>query len=238
MLTIRAECTGITPILVNPCDPVTLFRPRVRVEPDRRRPHEIAEAKLIIDGDRFGILTDCLYAALVGAGRKVQMKAKRQVTSNDGGTFLYRFLNIPETFLAFPPGATWTPDKRKGRDPRTYQRVRIVRPRFDRWGFACTVQIREDRIHPMKVRDLFDIAGDEFGLGDFRPNGEDRLIVLPSGKPAYRCPFGRFTVTEWEIEGDGSAVPWQDERDELFEDDEVEVPEDEDLETDDVEIEV
>lgn len=237
MLTIRAECIGITPILMNPVDPTELLRPRSVSEPDRRRPHEIAQAKLALIGDQFGIPTDCLYAALVGAGKKVPWDRYRPVTSVETGTFLYRFLNIPETFLAFPIGAQWVPDKRRGRDQRTRGMVRIVRPRFDRWGFACTVQVRNDRIHPSKVRDLFDIAGDEFGLGDFRPNGENRLIELPSGRMEYRCPFGRFEVTRWDVEG-ADAATWQGERfDELLEEDDVEVPEDEDAVIDD-EVEV
>lgn len=196
MIRIRVGCQGVSPILLNHLDPETFLRARSETAMPLP-PLEEARKKLIIEHGRLGIPTEYLNAALVTAGRQVDLDAYRTVTSLQGTT-LYRFLYVVESFLAFPESAVWVPDIRKGLDPKMGQKVRIVRARFDQWGFSCTLEVREDRIHPEKIRELFDIAGEEVGLGDFRPNGEERYVEIWEGKFKHRCPFGRFRVTEWE----------------------------------------
>jgi hypothetical protein len=77
----------------------------------------------------------------------------------------------------------WVVDVRRGVLQATKVAVAIVRPKFPRWGFEITVEVNEDLVNVEKIMDLFEIAGRQCGLGDFRPGTKGQ--------------FGRFSVKEF-----------------------------------------
>lgn len=57
-----------------------------------------------------------------------------------------------------------------------------VRPRFDQWALKGTLEVNEPAITPEVLSQLFEIAGQRSGIGDWRPSAKK------SG------PFGRFAT--------------------------------------------
>ena len=80
----------------------------------------------------------------------------------------------------------WEVDERPIRNPATGGRFLRYRPRFNEWAVEFSVEIDETMIGPKLFRQLVDDAGKKIGLGDFRP--------------ACKGPFGRFVVTDWDVE--------------------------------------
>jgi len=70
--------------------------------------------------------------------------------------------------------------------PATGGRIMCHRPRLDNWGCQFTLSVDETMFASEFVRQLVDDAGSKVGLGDFRP--------------ARKGPFGRFFVTNWNVE--------------------------------------
>lgn len=58
--------------------------------------------------------------------------------------------------------------------------VMRVRPRFNEWKLAFSLEIETEILSPSQVHEALVVAGSRVGLSDFRPR------------------FGRFRVTKWE----------------------------------------
>lgn len=58
-----------------------------------------------------------------------------------------------------------------------------VRPRFDQWSCAGTIQVWDEKITERALKDILRLAGDHKGLGDWRPSS-----------PRSPGPFGRFAA--------------------------------------------
>ncbi len=57
-----------------------------------------------------------------------------------------------------------------------------VRPRFDNWALSGTIAVWDDKLNAA-LPEIFNIAGSQIGLGDWRPSS-----------PSNPGPFGRFAV--------------------------------------------
>jgi len=180
-------------MLQNPMTNKTLeeLRTGVRGAIDKTlEPKVMAEAKVMMDIDgKIGVKLEYLVSCLGEAGRLVK-NGKKQI-STAKSTTLFSFLNFGEiSFLPFSSHSDMEVDMRKGNleNAGKSTAVCIVRPLFKQWtidldiivttegDFACAVDT---------VKQLFDAAGSQVGLGDFRP--------------AKKGPFGRFKVSKWEI---------------------------------------
>ena len=135
--------------------------------------------------DGFGVPAECLFAALVHAGRFVKFEAKRNV-SNAEMSMVPGFLTIEQEFLAFKNQKpdSWTVDKRRAVNPATGGAMCVIRPRFPKWELDVIVEINhQGGIKLEQVRQLFETAGRESGLGDHRKKGS----------------FGRFSIAKWQV---------------------------------------
>lgn len=133
--------------------------------------------------DEFGVPAECLFAALVNAGRFVKFEGKRNISSAEM-SMVPGFLTIEQEFLAFKNQKpdSWVVDKRRAVNPATGGAMCVVRPRFPNWEVDVTVEVNHaGGIKLEQVRQLFETAGRESGLGDHRKKGS----------------FGRFRVTKW-----------------------------------------
>lgn len=190
MAIIHATLKSLSPILMNPMTDELLddlwagsSRRKVKVE---RTPAEAAESKVIRNekGD-VGIPAEYLLAALVTAGRHVKYDARKNFSTSDA-SLVPAFVFLEDMFYPFKDQEQkWVVDKRRGVLDNGGKKVAvcIVRPRIDAWEFDVTASFAD--IDASKVRQLFEYAGKVAGLGDFRPSCQG--------------PFGRFTISKWEV---------------------------------------
>jgi len=193
---IQATLKSVSPILMNPMTDELLedlwggsAKRKTRVE---QTMEAAAESKLIRDeNDRVGIPAEYLLAALVTAGKFVKYDARKNF-STTGSSLVPSFIFLEDMFYPFKDQKTkHVVDKRRGvlNNGGKEVAVCIVRPRIDVWEFDVTAGFAD--IDPSKVKQIFEYAGKVAGLGDFRPS--------------CRGPFGRFTVSKWEVVED--ALP-------------------------------
>lgn len=158
---------------------------------DKTIPAEIiAESRIIKNAEgKIGIPIEYLLGCLVEAGRYVK-NGKKQI-STAGTTTVFAFLDFgDQTFLPFKTHSEMIVDRRKGNlnNAGKTTAVCIIRPKFEKWTIKLEVVITTEGDFAAKddvVKKLFEAAGSQVGLGDFRP--------------AKRGPFGRFKVAEWKI---------------------------------------
>ncbi len=80
-------------------------------------------------------------------------------------------------------------DVRMGRiPPRTGARVSITRPFFRSWALTFDLTYQASAIDEEPLRDMLVLAGQEIGLGDYRPK------------------YGRFEVASWQPEAASDAA--------------------------------
>ncbi len=193
MKRIRLSCKQLSPLLMNPMTDAVLnsLITGVRDPINKERPFADVAAERVFrspDG-KIGIPTINLIGALKYAGRNV--KNGKKAISTAASTTLFSFMQFPTDFVVFDgqeeKEAPWIVDKRRGvmNGPKPVA-VGIIRPRFDVWGFTTEVLVNEKICKEDTAKRLFDEAGSNAGLCDFRPNKNG--------------PFGRFRVSAWDVE--------------------------------------
>ena len=136
----------------------------------------------------YGIPNEYLLGALVTAGKFVKYDARKNMSTGTS-SLVPAFVFLDDMFYRFKnQKAKWAVDRRRGvlNNAGKSVAVCIIRPRFDEWQFDVTAEF--DGIPESKVRQLFEFAGKVAGLCDFRPS--------------RKGPFGRFTVTNWDVKLD------------------------------------
>jgi hypothetical protein len=145
-------------------------------------PREQAEPKLYRDSSGRSVLPGPnLFSALIEAGKHI--KSGKSKLSTNRSSLIPAGIAVLELELPILPGK-WEVDSRAVVIPSTGGRIMCHRPRFDEWRVQGTVQVDEAMFGERLVRDLFDLAGNRVGVGDFRP--------------ARKGPFGRFKVVSWK----------------------------------------
>jgi hypothetical protein len=193
----RVSCISVSPFLQNPMTDEIL---------DELLGAKGARKKIVTDisvedrakkklcrgpNSEYGFPETYLFSCLINAGRYVVFEGKKKI-STLGESLLPSFFSIvPDVrnesgdgFIPFTDQtAGWVPDKRRGVLAANKAAVAIVRPKFPTWGFEVTIEVDSEQINIDKVQDLFNVAGRQCGLGDFRP--------------LKRGPFGRFKVLDF-----------------------------------------
>ena len=154
------------------------------------------------DGEIVAIPSECLARGLMTAGARVPIPGGK-----NGKTFKQNVMSsmaIQEAFIPLtgPNGLIKVVDLKPLLEEKLYEnhvaavrnfgfslfakRARVgtskhirVRPRFDRWAIAGTVEVWDEKLEKALPK-IFQIAGSECGLGDWRPSAP-----TPG-------PFGRF----------------------------------------------
>lgn len=195
MLKITAKCKGVSALLMNPMTDETLTSliTGVRKPVVKDRPlNEVAAERIYRDDQkRMGFPTINLIGALKHAGRAV--KNGKKAISTASSTTLFSFAEFPHEFTVFDElddkgEIAWKVDKRRGvmKNGAAQVAVGIIRPRFDVWTFTSVIILNDKITGEGMLRKLFDEAGSNAGLCDFRPSKNG--------------PFGRFAVSEWKVE--------------------------------------
>ena len=190
-------CQGVTPLILSG-DPILVPKGVDALDyypmpfyggADAPLPFTEAQAKAdhyqYEDGDYF-IPGAAVWAALENAGRLVRFDGKHQITTGRmtrlGGLIK---LEDEDCVIAVPDKKRpWITDLAPGRTPSNPQPIQIARPRFDQWEFTAYVSIRTNKIDEMRVRELFDKAGTNYGL--------------LHNRPANKGVNGQFIVKCWQ----------------------------------------
>ncbi len=187
---------GITPLLMNrmPRDVLIGMRDKKNkkkyVAPELPRDEAAAKYHQLEDGTPI-IPAEMFMSCLIGAGTFVKLDGKRQM-STAKSSLLPGFLSLEVPYFPLldpatkrkPKAAEWEVDIRQGRNPNGGEGVCLVRPRFDAWKFDVSMVLDTDSLSEGVYRNLIDIAGSRFGLGDFRPQ--------------RKGIFGKFKVERWD----------------------------------------
>lgn len=178
------QITGVSPLLMHngrladPLDPLVkdikkLSSKRPKTEADLERMAKLEFlGSLYLHGGEPCLPGELIEAALIeGAKRKRRGPLAKAGILCDG--------NIPLQYDGpREPEALWNEDRFRFRTGVRVERLRVmrVRPRFDDWSAAVTIQFMPSLLSEDDVRDIIRTTGEVVGLGDWRPK------------------FGRFTV--------------------------------------------
>ena len=152
--------------------------PKITDRPDR----EIAQEKLFRQDGRYGFPIKMLWGALIAAGRFVK-NGKSLLTTAERTLVPSIIQRIEDSFIFFLEHSDWevnvdfTYNKNR-------ERLRTVRPRFEKWSFVATLEVSDDA-QPEVVLALCQIAGSKVGLGSF--------------SISHRGTCGAFEVVKFEV---------------------------------------
>lgn len=194
LVTVEVTCTGISPLLMNPFQKEVgeAIRTQIKLPQKTDQTHEEEAAKkLCLDENRRIVIpVDNIYACLLNAGASDAIVGKKnKLTVKSGGSLIPSRIIFHGQHVLLTNGnggePQWVADTRRTVNPQTGGANFTTRPCFVKWGFTVIITIRTDRITEKIVRRLFDVAGEEIGLGDWRPAKKGR--------------YGMFLVTGWKI---------------------------------------
>lgn len=185
---VKAKVRGLSPLLLNrfteDAEVAVSSGTRVSIRANCELPREVAEKKLYKDkksGDLY-LPGNMIFAAIVAAG--VFHKAGKSKMTTQKSSLIPAGVAISELICPLTcPG--WEVDSRAVVNPSTGGRIMAHRPRFDDWECDFELDVDGSMFSEKTVRVLVDDAGKKIGLGDFRPS--------------RKGPFGRFSVTGWEV---------------------------------------
>ena len=194
LVQVSVVCEGTSPLLMNAMSEQQLldiwFKKKAPKTATRRQPREEAESKLhrLPDG-RPHVPATALYKTFINAGQFVRLDGKRQISTEKKTVLPSMLMLLDKQIVLGVPGtkkvATWETDIQQGRNPNGGEAVCIIRPRFDAWQIAFTVEIDQNQMSVQTGRELIDIAGRRVGLLEFTPR--------------HKGTFGTFVVTGWKV---------------------------------------
>lgn len=199
-MNINIEITGNTAVLMNRFTDENEVQVTSGSRPstvgERGSPRDQATKTAYLDSKgALYIPTQNLYACIINAG-KFHKVGKTKVTTVKSslvpaGIIMLDGLALP---LLSPksnkPLKSFEVDSRRVVIPATGGAVMRHRARVDDWRLRFSIEVDTEVFDVNFVRTLVDDAGKKIGLGDYRPE--------------RKGPFGKFKVTNWEIEGAGS----------------------------------
>lgn len=169
MSPIAVTITGTTPLLCG--------RPASDAVPVGQAPRNQAATRLYLDQAGRPVIPNLnLLRCLTGAARELGRSPAE----------IIHHLGIQEAEIPILAPRGWAVDTRSVRQPQTGARTLCHRPRFDEWRLAFTLLLEVEVLRPAEMRSLLDLAGQQIGVGDYRPERGG--------------PFGRFAVAGWEVQ--------------------------------------
>jgi len=189
------EVTGDRPLLMARMDVDLLLNAGTTSKRDKTAPQlttrEIAQKLLYADA------TGRLYFPTTGIARMLREAGGAHKMRGERKSVKYKvpaavLLMQDEMFLHHPDTGkpivdpNWEVDVRSGVNSVTKARIPICRPRIERWATKFQLRINQDVLPEELIHRLLDDAGEQLGLGAFRPERGGT--------------FGLFRVTKWQKE--------------------------------------
>lgn len=177
--TIHVTIEGLTPLLVN------RFHEEAAAEAtsgthsrkEKLSPEEDASNRLYANGNGPYIPAEWLRQSIIGAASRHKIGRRAATTDVAAALFVTPF--------EIPLASEWHIDARAIVIPATKGRLLRYRPMFDTWSISFQLEIDADLVGEKLIRAILEDAGKLVGIGDFRP--------------ARKGPYGRFSVTSWEV---------------------------------------
>lgn len=184
---VEVEIKGINPLLIHRFvgEPETTTR-KMKVEaPVDTRTIALKAANVAPDGTHY-ISSFSVANAMTTAGGNHKMRGSRKsvrfiipsavrVDTPEPGVLSILTNGVPAT--------TFEVDARPVTIPATKGRIMRYRPKYENWSMKFDLVIQDDLVDVELVHRLLTEAGQQIGLGDFRPE--------------KRGPFGTFRVVKW-----------------------------------------
>lgn len=186
MKTVEVTIVGTSPLLQHRFDETAEHGKSTRtVMQDHGTPREQAEKVVYRDGIGFYFPGTWIAGALCEAGGNHKLRGSRKSAKYVvPAAVRVQDVNVP---LRNGDGKAlvhdYEVDSRPVTIPATKGRVMRHRPRFDVWSATFRLVINDNLLQEAFVQQLLTEAGEQQGIGDFRPN--------------KRGPFGCFRVTLW-----------------------------------------
>lgn len=202
----RAHLEGVSSLLQNRADPMVLLKATTtdtrKAKAEVKTPRELAERAAYRDNEGKLIHpARAVFKAICAAAREHKQKGSRRnlsfaipaavrirgIESGVPGEYFIPLCDLEGNRLS-----NFEVDIRKGVNPSTKKGCACVRPRLDSWSTEFTVEVNTSNIDPAMVKQLLEEAGNNVGIGDFRPEKTG--------------DFGRFQVVLWEKAAPGKSA--------------------------------
>lgn len=187
----RVKCTieGATPLLCNRFTEEAAMQATSgqsgALSGDKGSPREQATKKLYTDNDGDPCIPQPnLFRCIIDAGKF--FKAGKSKVTTQKSSLIPACVDIHGVSLKLHHSDPWEVDSRPVRIPSTGGRILTYRPCFNDWRLSFDMDVDDSMIAVQMMRDIVDAAGKRIGLGDFRPD--------------CKGPFGKFRVTQWEVD--------------------------------------
>lgn len=182
MKTFNITIEGTTPLLMNRPSQLDIGDKSKTANRETQTPQEIAEAKIYKDGNgKIYLPATWFQGCIVEAGKQKKMLGR--------GSAKATYSKVCGSSVEINPFEILLKEKWKvfsilAVNPTTHGKNVLHRPQFDNWkvNFECTFD--ENQIEVPVMKEIFDIAGRQVGVGDWRPAKKGR--------------FGKFQVTLWK----------------------------------------
>lgn len=177
---VHVTICGIAPLLVNRFheDAADAATSGIHTRKERLGPEDDAKSRLYPqEGDTPMFPAENIRQSVIGASSRT--KIGRRSATTDVAAAVYLFPEMLEL------EGEWHVDSRAVVIPATKGRILRHRPMFNEWSINFDLQINLDLIAESTVKEIVSNAGVLVGVGDFRP--------------ARKGPYGRFSVTRWDV---------------------------------------
>lgn len=185
MKTIKVEIRGTTPLLIHRFGEAaeTSKQSRAAMVADVEPREEARKVAYIAADGSFYFNAFSIPAAMGNAGANHKMRGTRK-TARYVVPSAIRLTSDTITILnGHGPATDFEVDSRPVTIPATKGRVMRHRPRFNQWGAEFDLIVNETLITVELAHQLLQEAGQQIGIGDFRPE--------------KRGPFGTFRVVKF-----------------------------------------
>ena len=177
METYIVEIEGTSPLLMN------RFRDS-QIEGKTKKKAEASEEPLedklyLLENGKPYIPANYFYRSMIDAGKKLKVRGQGKST----------YSKIVGSVVEVNPEAIelvggYKPFRISAVNPMTKGRMMVTRPRFEKWSCKFEVTTTDDIIGGETINELLVLAGQQTGVGDWRPEKKGR--------------FGKFMVTSFK----------------------------------------
>lgn len=188
MKTVQIQIAGTSPLLVHRFSEKDEQSKSTRtVIQDHGTPREQAEEVVYKNGDGFYFPGTWIAGTWTEAGGNHKLRGSRKSAKY----IVPAAIRVVDISIAILNGdgkskvTDFEVDSRPVTIPATKGRIMRHRPRYDCWSAKFTAKINENLLPEDFAQQLLTEAGEQQGIGDFRPN--------------KRGPFGTFRITRWEV---------------------------------------
>jgi hypothetical protein len=189
MKSIEVSITGVTPLLQHRFSEGSEVDAATRtIVQNRGTPREQAESVCYRNGTDFYIPGTWISGAIIEAGGSHKLRGSRKSAKY----IVPAAVRVKEIEIPICNGdgktlaSDFEVDSRPVTIPATKGKIMRHRPRFDHWSATFGLTINDKLLPEEFVQQLLTEAGEQQGIGDFRPN--------------KRGPFGCFRIVRWELQ--------------------------------------